>query len=151
MRELIRPVDIQTADTAQYRCVGSGAIILTHDNKFLLQQRGNDWHSFAGRLSTFGGRAEMHETPLQTISRELNEELGAVVTDAIFLGAYTEKATDYTELCHGFFWHDRRRTITGCYEGEPAYFDTVDDILKEPNLMDDVPWLLGICRDRGLL
>lgn len=149
--ELIRAVDLSSADKNQFIRSGSGAIILTHDHKFLLQQRGQDWHSFPGKLSTFGGCMDAGETPLQTLQRELNEELGAIVTYAVFLGAYTEKATNYTELCHGFFWHDKAGTITGCYEGAPVYFATPEEALSQPNLMDDVRWLLGECRDKSLI
>ena len=44
-----------------------GCLILTNDNKILLQQRAADNQHFPGYISTFGGQIETDETPLQTL------------------------------------------------------------------------------------
>src|ERR1700733_13759328 len=102
----IRPVDLKKMDEATFvrRCVG--CIILTHDNKILLQQRDDDCRTFPGCLATFGGGIEARESPMQALVRELNEELGArlVSTDVISLGAITEEYTQHRELIHTYFW-----------------------------------------------
>lgn len=140
-------------ETTFKRCF-VGCIVLAQDNKILLQQRGYDWQSFPGFLSSFGGRIEKNETPMQALVRELHEELGADVkeSDIISLGAVTESVTDHRELVYEFFWHDKQGTIKGCYEGEAKYFDSVEEVILDyPKVMDDVCWALRECQKRQLL
>lgn len=138
----IKEVDLN--EKLQFDVKFAGCIILTADNKILLQYRDESAHTFPGYLSCFGGRVEQNETAQQAIIRELNEELGAIVkkNDLVFLGAVTESATKYTELVYEFFWHDKEDSITGCYEHEARYFGSVDEVLSEDKLMDDVKWSL---------
>ena len=128
-------------------------MILTQDEKIILQQRANDWHTFPGCLATFGGKIESGESPIQALVRELNEELGAKVmpADAISLGAITETYTEHSELIYTYFWHDDRDSITGCYEGEAAYYDNCAAALKHPKIMNDVRWILNKCQKLTLL
>ena len=49
----------------------------------LLEQRGTDAAVAAGRLTCFGGKREPDESPLAAICRELREELGVTVDDAV--------------------------------------------------------------------
>ncbi|EKD72026.1 MAG: hypothetical protein ACD_46C00030G0010 [uncultured bacterium] len=130
-----------------------GCLVLTQDQKILLQQRGLDWPTFPGYLAEFGGKIEANETPTQAITRELNEELGASVNEAdlLNLGAVTEEMSKHTELIYVYFWHDKQGTITGCYEGEAKYFDNVNAILKNSNITDGLRWLLVECQNRGLI
>lgn len=152
MTEPIRVVDLTQADESSFerRCVGS--IVLTQDNKILLQQRPLHWRTYPGCLATFGGGIEEGESPMQALVRELKEELGATVlpADVISLGTITEAITDYSELIYAYFWHDKNGTITGCYECEPKYYKNVDEIYSHPKVMDDVMWLLNECQNRGL-
>ena len=149
----IRPIDLATIDEMRFKGRFVGCIVLTQNKKILLQQRGDDWHSHPGVISTFGGRIESHEHPKNALIRELKEELGAQVqeSDIVSLGAYTEAVTQHTELVYGYFWHDKQGTMTGCYEGEARYYDNIADILALPKLMDGVRWLIYECKNRQLL
>jgi 8-oxo-dGTP diphosphatase len=150
-----RLVDLTKEDEKSFECRFVGCIILTKDNKIMLQQRGVDWNNYPGYLAEFGGRIEINEEPIQALIRKLHEELGAQVKerDVISLGAITEQMTEHTELIHVYFWHDKLGTISGCYEGEAKYFNTVETILKlqHVKMTDGLRWLLCVCEKRNLL
>ena len=149
----IKIIDLTKADESSFHKRFVGCLILTNNNKILLQQRGHDWDRFPNCLTTFGGRIELGETPSQALVRELNEELGAnvILSDAISLGAITESYTNYSELIYTYFWHDQHNTITGCYEGEPKYYDNYTDALTHPKIMDDVRWIINESLTRSLI
>ena len=130
-----------------------GCIVLTHDNRILLQYRSDNWRTSPGRVVTFGGHIETNDSPFNAIVRELHEELGASAKpgDLISLGVVSEVITQHAELIHLYFWHDEQSTITGCYEGETQYFDNISDALANPKLMDDVRWVLLECQNQRLL
>ena len=145
--------DVSKIDESVFTARFVGCVILTDDNHLLLQQRCSSWDYLPGRLTTFGGRIEGEETPLQTLVRELNEELEAVVLekDVVALGAVTEALTQHTQLVYHFFWHDQQGTIGDCHEGRAKYYNTITEALSHPKLMDDVRWLLAECQRRGFL
>ena len=120
-------------------------IILTHDNRLLMQQRPKDWKSFPDAVCFFGGDGEEREEPLETIQREIHEELGAKpqAQDLKLLGAISESITEHTQAIYIYMWHDKNQDITGCYEGNPIYFDTVNDALAHPKIMDYAIWALN--------
>jgi len=153
MEEQIKHIDVLTTDISIFAKRFVGCIVLTKDNKILLQQRGHDWKNYPGYLCEFGGHIEGAETPIQALIRELNEELGALVkeNDVVSLGAVTERESNFTELVYVFFWHDRQGTITGCYEGEPRFFDNISEPMKHKKMMDSVRWVLSECSKRDLL
>lgn len=128
-------------------------VILTHDNKILMQQRPKNWGKYGGALNFFGGHVEDGETIMQALVRELHEELGAVVdpNDVIFLGAVTERETNHTEIIHVHFWHDKTGTITGCYEAESKEYDCIEDAQAHPKIMEYAHWALHEAQRRGLL
>ncbi len=128
-------------------------VILTQDGKILMQQRPENWGNHAGVLNIFGGHVEDGESIMQSLVRELHEELGAQVNsdDVVFLGAVSEEDTNYTELVHVHFWHDKQGTITGCYEAEERRFNTIEEGLAHPKIMDYARWALQECRRRGLI
>lgn len=154
MMHLVAPLRlVDPAAPPPYDLRGSACIVLTHDNKILLQQRDEGIDHFPGMLGTFGGGADPGETPFETLRRELHEELGADVIseETVCLGALEEVFATRVELVDVYFWHDRRATITGCYEGQPRYYVDVAAVSAHPAVMDDVFWLLETCQSRGLL
>jgi 8-oxo-dGTP diphosphatase len=130
-----------------------GCIVLTKEQKILLQLRGPDWTHVPDAISEFGGRIELNETPSQALVRELQEELGATVKieDAIALGTILENAGDYNDLVHLYFWHDVEGSITGCYEGVAAYFDDMNAAMQHPKITESVRLALTECKNRHLL
>lgn len=151
--EIIKILDIGKIDESAYKNRFVGCVVLSKDGKILLQQRGENWESHGGYLAEFGGHIEAGETPIQALIRELNEELGATVdvSEVVSLGAITEAMTNYSELIYVYFWHDKHGTVTGCYEGEARYHDSIDEVLKHPKIMDSVRWLLNECHRRKLI
>jgi 8-oxo-dGTP diphosphatase len=149
----LRLVDTATADMSSYTLHLADCVVLTQDGKLLMQQRPLDWGSSAGCLTTFGGHVETGETPLKGLVRELKEELGVEVDPAevVFIGALTEDWTQHKELVHVYFWHDRKGTITGCYEAEPRHYDRIEDALAHPKIMDYARWAVTECRSRRLV
>lgn len=149
----IRPVNIKAIDEHSYAKHLADCVILTQDNRLLLQKRPENWGSCPGALNIFGGHVEDGETVLEGLIRELHEEVGAQISpeEIVFIGAVTEDWTDHTELVHIHFWHDKKGTITGCYEAEPRHFDSVQEALKHPRIMDYTRWALQECENRGLL
>lgn len=146
--ESIRVLDINNLDETSFSSRYVGCIVLTHDHKILLQQRGPDWDRYPNCLATFGGKIEPLESPRSALLRELNEELGAIVSpaDVITISPISETYTDHTELIYTYFWHDKNNTITGCYEGEAKQFDNISEALNHPQIMADAAWLLNQCQ-----
>ena len=149
----IKIIDLTKIDGSSFPKSFVGCLVLTNNNKILLQQRGIDWDRYPGYLATFGGRIELEEAAPQALVRELKEELGAnvILSDVISLGAITESYTNHSELIYTYFWHDKHNTITGCYEGEPKYYDNYTDALTHPKIMDDVRWIINESLTRGLI
>ncbi len=144
------PIREVKADDSVFTKQVSDCIIVTKDHKILLQQRPADW---GGQVTAFGGHLEEGESAEEGLIRELREELGADVKqdELITLGAVTENFTGHTELVNLYFWHDKDGTISGCYEGEARYFDTVEEALSQDGLMDYAIWALKRCQALGLL
>jgi len=153
MEEVIREVSLDKIDKKDFDCHFADAIVLTQDNRILLQERPVSWGRSPGYLTAFGGHIEENETVLEGLTRELKEELGAKVSevDILPLGAITESFTEHAELIHVHFWHDQEGTITGCYECKPVYYKNVTEALKHPKIMDYVVWALHKCQEKGLL
>ncbi len=131
-----------------FTCRLADCVVLTQDGKILMQQRPVNWGKHAGVLNIFGGHVEEGEAVVEGLIRELHEELGAVVRqeDLIFIGAITEDWTGHTELVHVYFWHDTHGTITGCYEAEAREYDTANDALAHPKIMEYAAWALETCQ-----
>lgn len=126
----------------EYKDHFSDCIILTHDNKFLLQKRPDHWTKNGGGMNIFGGKVEQGETALQGLKREMQEELGLIMKDEniIYVATITEGWTNHQEAVHIHFFHDKDKTITGCYEGESVEFEKIADILNNPKVMDYTKW-----------
>lgn len=152
MKENIIIVDLAKT-SAPFNDNYVGCVVLTQDNRILLQQRPGHFSAYPGYLCEFGGKIEEGESISGALVRELREELGAKVNlnDVISFGAITELMSKHSELIHTFFWHDRLGSITGCYEGKPRYFDHVSEILELPKITDGLRWLLSQCQHQGLI
>lgn len=152
MKENIIVVDLAKTQ-GRFKTHYVGCVVLTKDNQLLLQQRPKHFKVYPGYLCEFGGKIEEDESPKDALVRELKEELGGKVNlkDVISFGAISELMSKYRELIHTFFWYDRQGSITGCYEGEPRYFNNVSDILGLPKLTDGLRWLLSQCQNQGLI
>jgi 8-oxo-dGTP diphosphatase len=148
-----RKVNLKYLNDAEYkrRCVG--CLVLSQDNKIVLQLRDPDAPTFPGHLATFGGSIDEGESPIEALVRELKEELGAEVSprDVVTIGAVTEPETDYRDLVYIYFWHDIYGSIKGCYEGEAKYFNDPVIPQKHPKVMNDVIWVIQECNKLGLL
>ncbi|HHF7373681.1 TPA: NUDIX domain-containing protein [Legionella bozemanae] len=127
MSAIVKLIMGSNINETQYSKQFVGCLVLTKDNRILLQKRGHDWSAYPDYLCEFGGRMEKQEQPVQAIIRELKEELGAQAheEELIPLGAITESTSNYTELIYTYFWHDKYRTITGCSEGEARFLRIV--------------------------
>jgi 8-oxo-dGTP diphosphatase len=153
MLEPVRLIDLAKINQAEYKKQFVGCLVLTKDCKILLQQRGPAFPTYPNYLSEFGGHIEEGEQPIQTMIRELKEELGASLKadELIHLGVITEKMSLYKELIYTYFWHDVYDTITGCYEGKAKYFENISPILAHPKITDVLRWILFECQKRGFL
>lgn len=149
----IRQADSLKTDLKSYRKQLADCVVLTHDKKIYLQRRPDTWGKHAGVVNLFGGHVEEGENATQAVIRELNEETGGIIEPKylVFVGAVTEGWTNHTEIVHVYFWHDTKNTITGCYEAEPISFDTVEEALAHPKLMDYARWALTEYKNRGFL
>lgn len=157
LKNLIKTVNNEQLEKVQFEKRFVSCVVVTQENQIIMQQRGEDFDTYPGYITNFGGCIEKGEKPLQTLIRELNEELGAQVKpqDVISFGAITEAITKHTELIYPFFWHDKNKTITGCYEGEMLCFDHYDAAVSYlshyEKVMDDVWWILNECRSKKLI
>lgn len=149
----IKTVDLIKADLSSYQKQLADCVVLTHDGKLYMQRRPESWGKHAGVVNIFGGHVEQGEMPTQAVIRELNEETGAQIKEKelLFVGAITEGWTNHSEIVHVYFWHDKHKTITGCYEAEPITFDTLKEAVAHPKIMDYAKWALNECEKRGLL
>lgn len=149
----IKPVDLAKVNLSAFKQQLADCVLLTQDGKLYMQRRPENWSKHAGVVNLFGGHVESDETPAQAVIRELKEETGADIQerDIVFIGAITEGWTNHTEIVHVYFWHDKEGTLTGCYEAEPIIFDTVEDALAHPKIMEYAKWALVECKKRYYL
>ncbi|HPQ50563.1 MAG: NUDIX hydrolase [Alphaproteobacteria bacterium] len=149
----IKLVNLAEVDLLSYQKQLADCVVLTADNKLYMQRRPENWGSCSGAVNIFGGHVEQGETPTQAVIRELNEETGGKIKeqDLLFIGAITEGWTKHKEIVYVYFWHDKENTITGCYEAEPITFDSSEEALSHPKIMDYAKWALMECRNRNLI
>ncbi len=144
----LNDVDVQSCEKRLADCV-----IVTHDNKILLQYRPPEWGSNPDGLNLFGGHVDEGESIIEGLLREIKEEVGADVkeNEVQFIGAVSEDWTNHKEFVHLYFWHDKENMITGCYEAEARYYESFEEAVSQPNLMKYAVWALRRCRELGLL
>ena len=148
-----RKVNLKHVNDAEYKRRSIGCLILSQNRRIVLQQRDSDAPTFPDYIATFGGGVETGESPIQALTRELNEELGAIISpdDVISLGAISEPETNHTTLVYMYFWHDKHGSITGCYEGTAKYINDPIILDKYPKVMNDVIWSIQECKKLQLL
>lgn len=122
----------------------TSCLLLSENNHFLLQQRGNDWPRFPGVISVFGGKIEKGEQPEEALRRELKEELDIDISidDVIKLSQYTEKASQHEELIYAFGYRLTSHQLYHCHEGSVVVLDSVETLMSHPKVMDEVKWLV---------
>jgi 8-oxo-dGTP diphosphatase len=141
------------SDHRKLNAAYTSCIILTSDQKIMLQKNPATQARYPNHLSTIGGSIHSDETPLQNIIRELAEKVGAAVHphDLIFLNAYTEEKTQHKDVVFAYFWHDKKARITGCYKGQACYINHLYELQSSPLIAEDVLWLIERCIQRKLI
>ncbi len=89
-------------------------LLLNSKNEILLQKKDLGYLWFPGKWCMFGGGIEPEEDPMQTLTRELKEELGSVPSEVRLF-----KKTRYTEN----YFENRKRggefhVYTGLFTGK---------------------------------
>lgn len=151
--QTLRIVDQNSFDPSAYKAHLADCVILTSDNKILMQRRPDQSGKSTCLITIFGGHVEPDEEISNALIRELKEELGALARteDIRFLGSLTEDFTNHSEVVHVHFWHDREGTITGCYEFESILFEKADDAISDPDIMDYASWAIQKSLSLGYL
>jgi 8-oxo-dGTP diphosphatase len=147
-------IDITAADPAAFDEAYSCCLIMTSDNRLLVQERGEEFLTYPGRITPFGGRVEQNESSVQALQREIMEELGTIIraSELQYIGSVVKKTGKKTELIHTYFWHDKMDEIKNCYEGSRLYLYTLRDFLRfKDRLMPGLVWLFERCRHLGYL
>jgi len=150
----VREIDLNNINLNIFKKRSSGCLILTKDNKILLQERDQHCPLFPWHISTFGGHIEDNESPLEALIRELKEELEVEILpdEAIFLGTISKEIYDYKALSYKFFWHDKSGRLTDkCNEGFQKFFQNYHEVLAHPKLTDDIPWVVNRCVEQKYL
>lgn len=78
----IQTVDLTKTKPDQFSAHLADCVILTKDNKILMQQRPENWGKHAGVLNIFGGHVEEGETVLEGLIRELHEVIRAYLANS---------------------------------------------------------------------
>lgn len=147
----ITEIDLKDIEGQIFNNRLADCVVLTHNNKILLQYRPPNWRSNPDGLNLFGGHVDEGETIMQGLLREIHEELGAeiVENEVQFIGAASEDWTNHKEFVHVYFWHDKEKKITGCFEAEARYYKSVEEAISQPKIMDYAVWALLKCQSMG--
>lgn len=81
--------------------IAVGVVLNRANNQLFITLRGGDSH-LAGCWEFPGGKIEADETPLQALYRELHEELGIIVTNAIPLKTLAYSYPEREVILHFF-------------------------------------------------
>jgi len=85
-------------------------IVRTHDGQIFITQRGENSH-LAGFWEFPGGKVEPHETPFQTLRREIVEEIDIHIHDAKYLKTVEHQYKDRFITIHVYLIEE--------WDGEP--------------------------------
>ncbi len=119
--------------------IGAHCLLVTPDNKIILQKRSNDPRiTLPGKTGMFGGSLEEDETPLECLHRELMEELEIDAANFTVekLNTYqkTQELDNSDFLIHIYlvkFVHSSQLKVN---EGDGFIEDTASNLLKIDNL-----------------
>lgn len=146
VKEIINPtiIEINAKETKNYHGSSYTSCVIFNNSKIVLQKRGANFYTFPDCISAFGGKVESNETPLDTIIRELKEELNIEVSEEqlTFVGVVTEKESNYKDLVYQYYLI-YQPNIENCFEGELIAFNNIKEVLEQPKVMSDVKWLLN--------
>ncbi len=146
-------VDINATGQAEYKKHLANCIIKLSDGRLFLQKRPDNWWTYPGVINLFGGHVEDGESIKDAVIREVAEETGGSIEpdELVYLSSLLEEDTGFTELVHIFFWHDKRNTVTGCYEAEGIYFENAEEAISHPKTMDYSVHALRRAKTKGLI
>lgn len=135
-------IDDHSIDSLPISREFAAGLVITREGRLLLQQRGHDWDRFPGVIALFGGEIDEGESHAEGFIREINEELGGVVDSPYYIGRFAKPSPDGHDLIHTYLWYDQYDTITGCYEGNPLYFDNLETVFDHDNVLPGIKWAI---------
>lgn len=157
----MKPVPLAGFDLAQTSFpsfpdkVGASALVMGLDGELILQQRDMTAPRAPGLIARFGGGHEPGETLLQTVVRELGEELEIEIDPAelTLLGVVKREYFNLTVpgIVGRFFWHDKAGRLTHTTEGEIIRFPTAAAALATGKLTFGTQWALEEALRQGLI
>jgi putative hydrolase of the HAD superfamily len=122
----------------EYKKAYSGVLLISKDGSLILQRRENKKGiSNPGKITTFGGIAKPGETPEENAIRELEEELGLLVSpsDLHSLTTLGKPETDNTWTNCTIYWSYGVDPINlRIREGSDIEFLSIDEAINHPSL-----------------
>jgi ADP-ribose pyrophosphatase YjhB (NUDIX family) len=129
----------------------SGAVIFRSNGSILLQMRDKKPNiTNPGRLTTFGGTALAGERALDTLQRELFEEVALQIriSEAVFLGKYLKREDEQEVDCYFYAVFDRDQSVNSTTEGQLVLIANVDVAISDSRVTPASAWALKRFRQR---
>lgn len=132
-------VKISTIFEREETNIGAHALLITKDNRILLQQRTSDKYiTNPGKISMFGGTIKKRESTLTGLKREIAEELNLKIKDDKIkkLGIYikTKKLDGVDYTIHVFLVNDVKMEKLRLNEGLGFLTGSTKDLLRNKKL-----------------
>lgn len=112
----------------------AGALLESKNNpgSYIVQYRSNEFKSFAGQITFFGGKLQEGETPEECIIREIDEELELKLSKSDFEETYTFIGEPHTQMMTAIVRGvDEEKLV--CHEGEIRVM-TLEQLLTDPTV-----------------
>lgn len=152
--EILPNFDLSQTEFPGYWRAAGAAVILAPGGRIILQQRDGHAPVAPNMVACPGGGHDPGETLVDTVVRELSEELEIAINPAelVFLGAAKRLYRKMTlpGLVARFFWHDREGLVTHTTEGTLATYGSVAEALAIADLTFGTRWALEETVRRGL-